>query len=290
MKHRSFKPQFRSYWIALCALYCAANFLLFVPVATAQDSEISSLSTELFTLIRKSKPLSDGSRTAVVIDFSGPGADVSELGLWLADQISMDLSRTPRGFQMMDRKKFRDALEEQKIPSSVLQQDGPASCSARSAGASVFILGSLTTQDDAVELSVKVVQTSDRKKIGERKQRIPLTPDLKALAGRTLPLPTIPSLLEYKPNEPNFPLCAYCPVAQFSELARRARFSGTVVLSLTVTEDGHVEDISVARGAPCGLTEMAIQAVKRWRFRPATKPDGTPVAVRTAVEVVFRLL
>ena len=229
------------------------------------------------------------------MDFSGPGANVSELGAWLADQISLDLSQTPRGYQIIDRKKFRDGLEEQKIPSSVLQQDGPASCPASAAGASVFILGSLTTQPDAVELSVRVVQTSDRKKIGETIQRIPLTPDLEVLAGRILLPPTIPSSSEpvtpsaekYKPISP---VCVYCPIPQFSEVARSAQTSGSVFLSVTVTEDGHVENISVAIGAPCGLTDMAIQAVKQWTFKPATKPDGTPVAVRTAIEVVFRLL
>jgi TonB family protein len=37
-----------------------------------------------------------------------------------------------------------------------------------------------------------------------------------------------------------------------------------------------------------GLDEKAIEAVNRWRFRPATL-NGLPVATQIAVEVNFRL-
>jgi TonB family protein len=37
-----------------------------------------------------------------------------------------------------------------------------------------------------------------------------------------------------------------------------------------------------------GLDEKALEAVRQWKFAPATK-DGHPVAVRVAIEVAFRL-
>jgi len=37
-----------------------------------------------------------------------------------------------------------------------------------------------------------------------------------------------------------------------------------------------------------GLDEKAIEAVQKWRFRPATK-DGQPVSVSAIVDVGFRL-
>jgi len=37
-----------------------------------------------------------------------------------------------------------------------------------------------------------------------------------------------------------------------------------------------------------GLDEKAVEAVRSWRFDPATK-DGKPVAVQIDVEVAFRL-
>lgn len=37
-----------------------------------------------------------------------------------------------------------------------------------------------------------------------------------------------------------------------------------------------------------GLDEKAIEAVKRWKFKPAMK-DGKPVAVAVNIQIVFRL-
>jgi hypothetical protein len=38
---------------------------------------------------------------------------------------------------------------------------------------------------------------------------------------------------------------------------------------------------------PNGLTEMAIEAVQTWKFKPALGPDGKPAAVRRMVEMNF---
>jgi TonB family protein len=76
---------------------------------------------------------------------------------------------------------------------------------------------------------------------------------------------------------------------EYSEEARKAKFQGTVVLSIIVDEAGMPRQIRVARALGLGLDEKAIEAVQKWRFRPAYK-DGKPVAVYATVEVNFRLL
>jgi len=77
--------------------------------------------------------------------------------------------------------------------------------------------------------------------------------------------------------------------AEFSEEARRKKVQGVVVLSMIVTADGTATDIKVVRPLGSGLDEKAIEAVKQWTFAPGTK-DGTPVAVRLAVEIDFHLM
>jgi TonB family protein len=58
---------------------------------------------------------------------------------------------------------------------------------------------------------------------------------------------------------------------------------------MIVETDGRPYDIRVLRSLPqYGLDEKAIEAVKKWRFKPAMK-DNTPVAVYISVEVDFRL-
>jgi periplasmic protein TonB len=83
--------------------------------------------------------------------------------------------------------------------------------------------------------------------------------------------------------------CVYCPTAQFSDEAVKAKFQGTVFLSLIVTPDGRPTDIRVASGLGMGLDEKALEAVRKWRFKPSVGPDRKAAAVHAIVEVQFHL-
>jgi len=76
---------------------------------------------------------------------------------------------------------------------------------------------------------------------------------------------------------------------EYSEEARKAKYSGTVLLSIVVDASGMPRDIHVIRPLGLGLDEKAIEAVMKWRFRPGMK-GGHPVATQAQVEVNFRLL
>jgi periplasmic protein TonB len=76
---------------------------------------------------------------------------------------------------------------------------------------------------------------------------------------------------------------------EYSERARQAKFQGTVGLRIVIDEHGIPQHISVVRMLGLGLDERAIEAVTRWRFKPALK-NGKPVAVEAFVDVNFRLL
>jgi TonB family protein len=74
----------------------------------------------------------------------------------------------------------------------------------------------------------------------------------------------------------------------YPEMARRAGVSGTVVLEVTIDEAGRVTEVAVVRGLPLGVSEAAVEAVRRWQYRPARGPAG-PVRSRKMVRIVFRL-
>jgi protein TonB len=76
---------------------------------------------------------------------------------------------------------------------------------------------------------------------------------------------------------------------EYSEEARKAKWQGTVVLSLIVDEKGHPQGIKVSKSLGLGLDQKAIEAVEKWRFKPGMK-DGKAVAVYATIEVNFRLL
>lgn len=76
---------------------------------------------------------------------------------------------------------------------------------------------------------------------------------------------------------------------EYSEMARRARISGSVLVDAEIGPDGKPHHVRVTRGMGAGLDEKAIEAVTGWLFRPGEK-NGRPVTVRATFEVNFRLL
>jgi periplasmic protein TonB len=76
---------------------------------------------------------------------------------------------------------------------------------------------------------------------------------------------------------------------EYSEEARKAKYSGSVMLSIVVNTDGKAEDVHVVKSLGMGLDEKAIEAVMKWRFLPG-KNKGVPVKVKAQIEVNFRLL
>jgi periplasmic protein TonB len=84
------------------------------------------------------------------------------------------------------------------------------------------------------------------------------------------------------------PQVIYNPEPSFSDEARKAKVQGVVLLLLVVGQDGRPYDIRVGESLGMGLDEKAIEAVGRWRFKPATL-NGQPVATQIAVEVDFHL-
>lgn len=84
------------------------------------------------------------------------------------------------------------------------------------------------------------------------------------------------------------PTTIYAPDPEYSEEARKAKYQGTVELTMIVGADGRPRDVRVRRSLGLGLDEKAIDAVKTWRFEPARK-NGQAVAVLIEIEVSFRL-
>ena len=74
----------------------------------------------------------------------------------------------------------------------------------------------------------------------------------------------------------------------YTELARKARIQGVVIVEAIIDKEGKVTNVRVLKGLPMGLDQAAVDAVKSWRFRPATL-NGRPVSVYYSLTVNFRL-
>ena len=77
--------------------------------------------------------------------------------------------------------------------------------------------------------------------------------------------------------------------AEFSDEARRAKYQGVCLIQMVVDAHGMPQDPRVVRPLGMGLDQKALDAVRKYRFKPAMKDGKTPVAVMITVEVNFRL-
>jgi protein TonB len=84
------------------------------------------------------------------------------------------------------------------------------------------------------------------------------------------------------------PVVLYSVEPEFSEEARKAKFSGNVQVYLIVDEQGNPSHVKVVRGVGMGLDEKAREAVLQYKFKPAMK-NGKPVKVDLYVDVNFQI-
>lgn len=75
---------------------------------------------------------------------------------------------------------------------------------------------------------------------------------------------------------------------EYTNIARSARVSGTVLLEAIVRKSGQIEIIRVIRPLGYGLEENAADALSQWVFEPGTR-NGEPVDVLLYVDVNFNL-
>jgi TonB family protein len=103
-----------------------------------------------------------------------------------------------------------------------------------------------------------------------------------AFCGVLLPAQSPPFWDRYAP-----PQVAYSARPVYPELAKRARIQGTVRLAARIGTTGKVESLRLISGHPF-LVDAAMNAVKRWRYRPAMF-GGRLVAATVTIDIGFTL-
>ena len=97
--------------------------------------------------------------------------------------------------------------------------------------------------------------------------------------------------IQAHPDDPNYlklQMLNY-PMPHYTEEARQNKLSGTVVLGILFTADGHIASITVLRGLKHGLTQQAIIAARQIRFVPPSK-NGIPRDIYQLISVSFALV
>lgn len=74
--------------------------------------------------------------------------------------------------------------------------------------------------------------------------------------------------------------------AEYTEVARKARIQGSVIVEVVVDREGCIRETKILKGLPMGLDKAAEDAVARYVFQPA-QFQGQPLAVYYTMTVNF---
>jgi len=285
-----------------------AYFSLAVGFSFAQDPQNPPESnppyrTELKTLVGRILKRADkakchpGSCTVLVANFTTPSGSTSRLSIQLADSVAGEFVALGGGIKVADRSRLQDYLVREHIPSDALKDRAAARWLATEFHANVVLIGTIEQLGDHFNLLTELLNISNDGVGPQEAMKIAIQEPGEAFAPfepydeerpRATVTPEHPSTpARAGVNGISVPKCIYCPPPQYTNTARKAKFVGTVVLDVTVTEEGRARDINVLKGIPFGLTEAAIKAVSAWSFRPAIYGDK-PIAARVPIESTFR--
>jgi len=157
-------------WIAVLLLFAA------IP-CSSQD--IKTISSSLGKSISAS-----GRKTVAVIDFTDLQGNVTELGRFLAEEVSVNLVGDAKGYEVIERNQLKVILQEHRLSATGLIDPQTAKKLGQFAGVDALVTGTITPFGDTVRISTKVLDTQTAKMFGAATFDIPKTKAIEELLSR----------------------------------------------------------------------------------------------------------
>jgi len=150
-----------------------------------------------------------------------------------------------------------------------------------------------TKTTNEVSVAVRQDRALAVSRSGAQSDAAPAAPAITGLSGYASAMPDIPSAT---PRVTVQSAAAAQPSVQegklvhrvmpvYPEFARRSGITGTVIISATVTKDGHLKNLKVLSGNAL-LAEEAVRAAREWRYTPYLL-NGKPVEAETRIAMNF---
>jgi len=257
------------------------------PSARAQKTEIEKLAAEIAFDLDKA-----GVKEVAVAPFDAremrdhaPYKAVQAL----REQFEATVANSARGITFLRKDDLRPVLRANHLLSIDLDEQKAYRLAALASGAEAVVLGALQGKGKKLKLSVEIEYVHPPRQVAGGSARVEVAQE--AGSGSEAGPLQDPDTGVYMPGKGGvgYPSCISCPLPGYSDEGRRNKWQGTVEILATIQADGRLTDGVVLVAAPYGLTEKAVAAIRNWKFRPATGPDGKPVATRVMIETRFRL-
>jgi TolB-like protein len=148
----------------------ASAILLLAQLSFAQGPTVNSLSASLADIANRS-----GRKTVAVVDFTDLKGCVTELGRYMAEDVSVALANNAKGFEVIDRTNLKILMQEHKLASTGIIDPATARKLGQVAGVDALVTGTLAPLSDSVHISAKVLDTETAKMLGGVTVDIPKT-------------------------------------------------------------------------------------------------------------------
>lgn len=126
------------------AIVVALSLVVAVPIGAYQQ-QMQSAAQRIGQAMTKT-----GKRTVAVVDFTDLQGNATELGRFLAEQLSVALGEAAGGYEVIDRNHLRSILQEQKLSATGLVDPLTARKVGQMAGAECLVSGSITPFSESV--------------------------------------------------------------------------------------------------------------------------------------------
>jgi TolB-like protein len=121
------------------------------------------------------KIAASGRKTVAVVDFTDLQGCVTELGRFMAEDISVALLENAKGFDVIDRTNLKILMQEHKLASTGIIDPATARKLGQVAGVDALITGTISPLSDSVHVSAKVLDAESAKMLGGVTAEIPRT-------------------------------------------------------------------------------------------------------------------
>jgi TolB-like protein len=138
--------------------------------AFSYEREIANLSSILAADIAKS-----GKKSIAVVDFTDLQGHVNELGRFLAEEMSGNMTSQSQGFDVLDRNHIKRILEEQNLSLSGLVDPTTIKKIGKLTGTDIIITGTITPFGDSIRVACKAIETETGKVISSSRGDIAKT-------------------------------------------------------------------------------------------------------------------
>jgi TolB-like protein len=152
--------------------------VLSAPPAHADDFQLPQITKSLLKGIEQT-----GRKRIAVVDFVDLDGNPSKLGKFIAEELSVELTQSAVGIEVVDRAHLNAILQEHKLKSDGILDPATTKELGLLAGVDILVTGSITDLGDSIHVVAKALATDTARIVAASSGTLPKTSQLNALLG-----------------------------------------------------------------------------------------------------------